>query len=149
MCIRDRKSTGSFTSNDNSDIYKSLFISYVTKDLRFSDSIGSNSWAISGMHTESGYPILANDPHLSAQLPPIWYENGLHCFPYGPNCNLDVVGLSFAGSPYVIIGHNSSAAWGFTNMGPDVQDLYIEKINPANPNQYEVDGEWVDMDRFT
>ena len=143
------ESVGSFTHNNNSNILKSLFISYATKDLRFTDSIGSNSWAISGMHTESGYPILANDPHLSAQLPPIWYENGLHCFPYGPNCNLDVVGLSFAGSPYVIIGHNSSAAWGFTNMGPDVQDLYIEKINPANPNQYEVDGEWVDMDRFT
>jgi len=142
-------STGSFVSNNNSDIVKSLFISYATRDLRFTDSIGSNSWAISGSHTESGYPILANDPHLSAQLPPIWYENGLHCYPFGPKCDLDVTGLSFAGSPYVIIGHNSSSAWGFTNMGPDVQDLYIEKINSSNQNQYEVDGEWVEMDRFT
>ena len=51
--------------------------------------------------------------------------------------------------PYVVIGHNNDIAWGFTNMGPDVQDLFIEKTNPANPNQYEVDGEWLDMDRVT
>ena len=60
-----------------------------------------------------------------------------------------LVGFSFAGSPYVVIGHNSDIAWGFTNMGPDVQDLFIEKINPSNPNQYEVDGEWRDVDRVT
>ena len=147
--VDEWESVGSFASNNNLIIPEALFASYLTRDLRYTDSIGSNSWVISGAHTESGYPILANDPHLSAQLPPIWYENGLHCYPYGPSCSLDVVGLSFAGSPYVIIGHNSSSAWGFTNMGPDVQDLYIEKINPSNQNQYEVDGDWVDMDRFT
>ena len=111
--------------------------------------MGSNSWAISGEHTESGLPLLANDPHLSVQLPAIWYENGLHCYPKNRDCELDVVGFSFAGSPYIVIGHNSYIAWGFTNMGPDVQDLFIEKINPSNPNQYEVDGEWQDMDRVT
>ena len=58
-------------------------------------------------------------------------------------------GFSFAGSPYIVIGHNSDIAWGFTNMGPDVQDLFIEKINPSNPNQYDVDGEWLEMDRVT
>jgi penicillin amidase len=56
-----------------------------------------------------------------------------------------VTGFSFAGAPGVIIGHNARIAWGFTNLGPDVMDLYIEKINPANPDQYEVNGQWVDM----
>ena len=83
------------------------------------------------------------------QLPAIWYENGLHCFPKNRDCLLDSVGFSFAGSPYVIIGYNSDIAWGLTNMGPDVQDLFIEKINPNNENQYEVDNEWIDMQRTT
>ena len=117
--------------------------------MQTNQSLGSNSWANSGEHTNSGLPLLANDPHLSVQLPAIWYENGLHCYPKNRDCELDVVGFSFAGSPYIVIGHNSYIAWGFTNMGPDVQDLFIEKINPSNPNQYEVDGEWKDMDRVT
>jgi penicillin amidase len=62
------------------------------------------------------------------------------------DCNYDVVGFAFANAPGVIIGHNDRIAWGFTNLGPDVMDLYIEKINPENPDQYEVNGEWVDMD---
>ena len=135
--------------NNIQQFSQSIFIKYVTKDLQTNQSLGSNSWAISGEHTETGAPLLANDPHLSVQLPAIWYENGLHCYPKNTNCQLDVIGFSFAGSPYVVIGHNSEIAWGFTNMGPDVQDLFIEKINPANPNQYEVDGEWLDMDRVT
>ena len=108
--------------------------------------IGSNSWAISGNLTSTGMPLLANDPHLGIQMPSIWYEVGLHCAPKGPDCRFDVTGYSFAGAPGVVIGHNDRIAWGFTNVGPDVQDLYIEKINPHNPNQYEVDGQWVDMD---
>ena len=70
---------------------------------------------------------------------------GLHCQPVSDSCPYDVTGYSFAGVPAVIIGHNARIAWGFTNVNPDVQDLYIEKINPANPNQYEVNGKWVDM----
>ncbi|MGH2523403.1 MAG: penicillin acylase family protein, partial [Anaerolineales bacterium] len=70
---------------------------------------------------------------------------GLHCRAIAPDCPFDVTGFSFAGAPGVIIGHNHRIAWGMTNVGPDVQDLYIEKINPANPNQYEVNGQWVDM----
>lgn len=101
--------------------------------------VGSNNWAVSGQHTASGQPLLANDPHLSIQIPSIWYEVGLHA----PGWN--VVGFSFAGVPGVIIGHNDKIAWGVTNTGPDVQDLYVEKINPANPLQYEFEGEWRDM----
>jgi penicillin G amidase len=109
------------------------------------NEIGSNNWVISGSRTASGKPILANDMHLSEQMPAIWYEIGLHCSPVGTTCPYNVSGFSFAGVPGVIVGHNDRIAWGFTNVGPDVLDLYIEKINPANPNQYEVNGQWVDM----
>jgi penicillin amidase len=110
------------------------------------EGIGSNSWAISGAHTPSGAPMLMNDPHLSIQMPSIWYQVGLHCRVVSDACPFDVVGFSFAGVPGVIIGHNADIAWGFTNLGPDVQDLFIEKINPDNPNQYEFRGAWLDMD---
>ncbi len=107
--------------------------------------IGSNNWTVSGQRTTTGAPILANDPHLGIQMPSIWYEVGLHCQPKDGECRFNVVGFSFAGAPGVVIGHNDRIAWGMTNVGPDVQDLYIEKLNPQNPNQYEVNGEWVDM----
>ncbi len=107
--------------------------------------IGSNDWVIAGSRTASGKPILADDMHLSEQMPAIWYEAHLECTPVGPGCPFDVTGFTFAGMPGVIVGHNQRVAWGFTNVGPDVQDLYIEKINPDNPNQYEYQGQWVDM----
>ncbi|MGD8759239.1 MAG: penicillin acylase family protein [Anaerolineales bacterium] len=107
--------------------------------------IGSNNWVIAGERTATGGPLLANDMHLGIQMPSIWYEIGLHCYPVSDACPIEVVGFSFAGIPAVIVGHNANIAWGVTNLGPDVQDLYIEKINPDNPNQYEVNGEWVDM----
>ncbi|MCI0520054.1 MAG: penicillin acylase family protein [Chloroflexi bacterium] len=107
--------------------------------------IGSNNWVVSGELTATGNPILVNDPHLGAQMPSIWYEVGLHCVSKGAQCPYEVTGFSFAGAPGVIIGHNDRIAWGMTNVGPDVMDLYIEKINPQNPLQYEVNGQWVDM----
>ncbi len=107
--------------------------------------IGSNNWVISGSRTSTGMPLLADDMHLAEQMPSIWYEVGLHCKPEGADCPYNVVGYSFAGVPGVIVGHNDHIAWGFTNVGPDVLDLYIEKINPNNPNQYEVNGQWVNM----
>jgi penicillin amidase len=114
--------------------------------LGFGEGIGSNNWVISGERTESGKPILADDTHLGIQMPSIWYEVGLHCEPIGPECAFNVVGFSFASSPGVIIGHNDHIAWGVTNLGPDVQDLFIEKINPEDPNQYEFKGRWEDME---
>jgi penicillin G amidase len=113
--------------------------------------IGSNDWVISGTRTASGKPILANDPHLGIQMPSIWYETDLYCTALDaqPGKNegapFHVSGFSFAGVPGVIIGHNDRIAWGVTNVNPDVQDLYQEKVNPENPNQYEVNGKWVDM----
>ncbi len=110
------------------------------------DGIGSNSWAVSGSRTTTGMPLLANDPHLSIQMPSIWYQVGLHCQPKSDACPYEVAGFSFAGVPGVVIGHNDKVAWGFTNVGPDVMDLYIEKVNPDNPNQYQVNGKWVDFE---
>ncbi len=111
--------------------------------------VGSNNWVIAGSRTDTGMPYLANDPHLDIQMPSIWYEIGLHCATVGPECRYDVVGSSFAGVPGVVIGHNSRIAWGVTNLEPDVQDLFIEKLNPDNPMQYEYQGQWVDMELIT
>jgi penicillin amidase len=113
------------------------------------EGIGSNNWVISGQRTASGKPLLADDMHLGVQMPSIWYEVGLHCTQKSPDCPYEVTGFSFASVPGVIVGHTDRIAWGFTNVGPDVVDLYIEKINPDNPNQYEVNGQWVDMDITT
>jgi penicillin amidase len=111
--------------------------------------LGSNSWVVSGKLSATGAPLLANDPHLAASIPSIWYQIGLHCQPKGPDCNFDAAGVSFVGVPGIVIGHNDRIAWGFTNVGPDVMDLYIIKVNPDNPNQYEMNGSWLDMDVVT
>lgn len=108
--------------------------------------LGSNNWVISGKRTASGKPLLANDPHLEAQMPNIWYQVHLQCFPENEDCRFNVAGFSFPGVPGVIIGHNQRIAWGFTNIGPDVMDLFVEKVNPENPDQYEVNGTWTDME---
>ena len=108
--------------------------------------IGSNNWVIGGSRTESGLPILANDPHLAIQMPSIWYLNGLHCVQTTPDCPYQLAGFSFAGTPGVIVGHNERIAWGVTNEAVDTQDLFIEKINPDDPSQYEYQGEWVEME---
>jgi len=109
------------------------------------DNIGSNNWVIGGELTATGKPMLANDMHLSQQIPSIWYQASLRCLPVSEKCPLDVTGFSFPGVPGIVAGHNQRIAWGFTNVSPDVIDLYIEKINPDNPNQYEVNDAWVDM----
>jgi penicillin amidase len=118
---------------------------FTTHFLGEGDDLGSNNWVVAGSRTETGMPLLANDPHLGLQMPSIWYEVGLHCEPKGPDCPYNVVGASFAGVPGVVIGHNDRIAWGVTNVNPDVQDLFIEKVNPENPNQYEYRGRWEDM----
>jgi penicillin amidase len=119
---------------------------YTTHVLGSGEGLGSNSWVVAGNRTETGMPILADDTHLGIQMPSIWYEIGLHCDPVGPDCPYNVVGFSFASSPGVIIGHNDHIAWGVTNLEPDVQDQFIERVNRENPNQYEYRGEWLDME---
>ncbi|HUI84724.1 MAG TPA: penicillin acylase family protein [Candidatus Binatia bacterium] len=84
---------------------------------------GSNNWVLSGAHTTSGKPLLSNDMHLQLQIPNVWYEAHLTAGDF------DVAGVTLPGMPYVIVGHNRRIAWGFTNLGPNVEDLYIEKFN--------------------
>lgn len=97
---------------------------------------GSNNWVVSGDKTKSGMPLLADDPHLGLNTPSIWYQMQLE----SPEQN--VSGVIFAGIPGIILGHNEEIAWGVTNVGPDVQDLYIEKPNPTNPTEFQYDGKW-------
>ena len=99
--------------------------------------IGSNSWVVSGALTDTGMPLLANDPHLGPALPSVWYQVGLRCQSIKADCPFDVAGFSFSGMPGVIIGHNNRIAWGLTNLGPDVADLYVEKVTG---DSYEFDG---------
>ena len=93
--------------------------------------IGSNNWVVSGAHTRSGKPLLANDPHLGLTTPSVWYFARLRAPEF------EVFGATLPGVPYVLLGRNRDVAWGFTNTGPDVQDLYIERINPDHPDQYQ------------
>jgi penicillin amidase len=86
------------------------------------EGIGSNNWVVSGARSASGKPLLANDPHLDLSAPPVWYFAQLHA----PGMN--IIGATLPGVPGVVLGRNTRIAWGFTNTGPDVQDLYLEKL---------------------
>ncbi|MCG3118784.1 MAG: Acyl-homoserine lactone acylase QuiP [bacterium] len=103
--------------------------------------LGSNSWAVSGARTTSGKPLLANDPHLSLALPSVWYEMHLVA-----GTELDVVGVTLPGLPGIVLGHNRDLAWGFTHGMVDDLDFYLEKINPANADEYWHDGVWKKME---
>lgn len=101
---------------------------------------GSNNWVVSGDKTASGKPLLADDPHLGLGTPSIWYQMHLQ----SPEQN--VSGVIFAGIPGIILGHNDDIAWGVTNVGPSVQDLYIERTNPENVHEFLYDGEYYKAD---
>ena len=94
------------------------------------DGIGSNNWALSGKLSTTGKPLLANDPHLGLSVPAIWY------FAHLEAPDLNVIGGTLPGIPAVVLGRTDKFAWSFTNTGPDVQDLYIEQIDPKNPGMY-------------
>ena len=98
----------------------------------------SNNWVVDGKHTVTGKPLLANDPHLAPSAPSIWYM--VHLSAPG----VRVAGVTAPGLPGVVIGHNDQIAWGFTNVGPDVQDLYVEQFDPANPRRYKTPSGWSD-----
>lgn len=99
---------------------------------------GSNDWAVSGAHTASGKPLLANDVHPDHSIPDIWYENGLSA------PGFHVTGLSIPGVPFIATGHNEHIAWGFTAMGGDTQDLYVEQVN-AQGQYRAANGTWVPL----
>jgi len=104
------------------------------------EGMGSNNWVVSGKHTLSGKPLLANDPHLGLQAPALWY------FAHLQAPDLDVSGATLPGAPMVVLGHNARIAWGFTNTAPDVQDLYIERIEPGLPGKYQTPEGWADFE---
>jgi penicillin G amidase len=110
------------------------FLAGTNREIR--RGLGSNNWVVSGAHTATGKPLLANDTHLELSIPSIWYEAHLTA----PGWN--VKGFTLPGAPLVVIGHNDQIAWGFTNNGADVQDLYIETFNPAASDEYRVNGAW-------
>ncbi|HEY4542482.1 MAG TPA: penicillin acylase family protein, partial [Noviherbaspirillum sp.] len=103
------------------------------------DGMGSNNWVVGGTLSESGKPLLANDPHLGLSAPALWY------FAHLSAPGLNVIGATLPGLPTVVLGRNDHIAWGFTNTGPDVQDLYIERVNPDNPVQYQTPEGWADF----
>jgi penicillin amidase len=102
---------------------------------------GSNNWVVSGERTETGKPLLANDPHLLAQLPSIWIEMHLTA------PRIDVAGVTLPFAPGITIGHNKRIAWGFTNVGGDTQDLYLERLNEEGTAAL-YDGEWEPVAAF-
>jgi penicillin amidase len=106
-------------------------------------SFGSNNWAVDGTKTTTGKPILANDPHLGFTLPSIWYA--AHVSVNGES----VAGVTFAGGPNIIIGHNDRMAWGMTNMQADAVDFFVETIHPEDPLRYKHRGEWKQVERIT
>lgn len=110
------------------------------------EGIGSNSWVVSGDLTETGMPLLANDPHLGASLPSVWYQVQLKCSTVDEECPFDVGGFSFSGLPGIVIGHNQKVAWGFTNLTTDVTDLYVERVEG---DQYWRDGALVPLEEST
>lgn len=103
------------------------------------EGMGSNNWVVSGAHTRSGKPLLANDLHLGLQAPALWYFATLRA------PGLDVTGATLPGMPVVVIGHTPRIAWGFTNTAPDLQDLYIERLRPGRPEQYQTPNGWADF----
>jgi len=92
--------------------------------------IGSNGWVVSGERSETGAAIMANDPHLGLGMPGVWHLSHLK------SPELELIGAGLPGVPGIVLGHNGSVAWGMTNTGSDVQDLFIEKIDPDDPERY-------------
>jgi penicillin amidase len=95
----------------------------------------SNNWVVSGARTRSGKPLLANDPHLRLEAPAVWYLAHLALERAGAE-TVNAVGATLSGVPLIVLGRGDHLAWGFTNTGPDVQDIFIEKVNPDNPREY-------------
>jgi penicillin amidase len=130
----DQEDDSSITSNE----YQYSQVLPTTSDELFAAlRPGSNNWVVSGQHTVSGKPLLSNDMHLDHQMPNLWYEVHLR------SGNFDVAGVGLPGMPFVIVGHNQRIAWGFTNVGPTVEDLYIETLN--DKGQYLTPQGWRDL----
>jgi len=142
MKFQDTPVFPEFMSSDNTLELQSA----MTESIALIDELGlqvfeaSNNWAVSGKKSETGMPIMANDMHLGLMSPGIWYQ--MHQVIDG---KLNVTGVALPGAPAIIAGHNEDIGWGMTNVTVDDLDFYLETINPADSNQYLLDGEWQDM----
>ncbi len=106
------------------------------------EGLGSNNWVVAGSHSRTGQPLLANDPHLRLSTPALWYFARL----VGPG--FEIAGATMPGAPSVVLGQNQHIAWGFTNTGPDVQDLYLERLKPDDAGQYQTPDGWAAFESF-
>jgi penicillin amidase len=95
----------------------------------------SNNWVVSGERTQSGLPIVANDPHLGLMAPSIWYLAHLEVTGEFDEPRR-LIGVSLPGTPFVLLGRGNDIAWGFTNTAADAQDVFVERVNPENPDEY-------------
>jgi penicillin amidase len=138
---RPKQSAAAMPMQSISDLWEEArgILTSLTEESRA--GIGSNSWVVNGAHTASGKPLLANDTHLDLSMPSIWYM--VHLTAPGWN----VKGFTLPAAPLVLIGHNDRIAWGFTNNGADVQDLYQERFDQDNPRQYLVNGKYIEATR--
>jgi penicillin amidase len=133
-----------FKSNDKDILANNSLLNLSNLDkLGLDVFCGSNNWAVAGKRSVTGKPILANDMHLSFNIPGTWFQ--IHQVVEG---SLSVTGLSLPGQPLIIVGHNDSIAWGMTNTYVDNLDYYEEKINPDNPDQYLLNGVWKNFEVF-
>jgi penicillin amidase len=107
------------------------------------EGVGSNNWVVAGSHTTTGKPLLANDPHLKLSTPALWYFARLHA------PQLTLAGATLPGIPGVVLGQNGHIAWGFTNTAPDVQDLYLEQLDPQDPTRYRTPEGWAAFETAT
>ena len=104
------------------------------------EGVGSNNWVVAGSHSQTGKPLLANDPHLKLSTPALWYFARLQV------PGLKLAGATLPGLPGVVLGQNEHIAWGFTNTGPDVQDLYLEQLDPADAKRYRTPEGWANFE---
>jgi penicillin amidase len=149
--LSDQGNSKDKDSNDDDDEEDSGSDNVVTRQwlpavpsASWSDALainGSNNWVVSGAHTVTGKPLLSNDMHLGHQMPNLWYEAHLRAG------TLDVVGVTLPGMPYVVVGHNQRIAWGFTNIGPTVTDIYVENFNLRGA--YQTPQGWVQAEHRT
>jgi penicillin amidase len=109
------------------------------------EGVGSNNWVVAGAHTTSGRPLLANDPHLKISAPALWYFARLEVT--GPAA-MKIAGATMPGLPGVVLGQNEHIAWGFTNTGPDVQDLYLERFKDRDATQVQTPEGWAPLQAF-
>lgn len=107
-----------------------------TQELGNIEGKGSNNWLVAGSRSVSGKPLLANDPHLGLSAPAIWYFARLQAPAAEGVEGMDVIGATLPGTPFVVLGRTGGVAWGFTNTGPDVQDVFVEAVDPGDAGRY-------------